>query len=46
MSVVKSIMDLHGGTIDVANRPEGGVLVTLTFRCAPKDSGAESRRAS
>ena len=32
MTVVKSIVDLHSGMIAVENRPEGGVMVKLTFR--------------
>ena len=32
MTVVKSIVDLHGGMIAVENRPEGGVVVKLTFK--------------
>ena len=32
LSVVRKIMDLHGGAIDIRNRPLGGVVVTLLFR--------------
>ncbi len=32
LSVVKKIMDLHGGAIDIRNRPLGGVMVTLLMR--------------
>ena len=32
LSVVKTIVDLHGATIDVRNLPEGGVRFTLMFR--------------
>lgn len=32
MSVVKSIIDLHGGTIEIRNRPEGGAMVTISFK--------------
>ena len=31
LSVVKTIIDLHGATIDLRNLPEGGVRVTLMF---------------
>jgi PAS domain S-box-containing protein len=31
LSVVRKIMDLHGGAIDIRNRPLGGVVVTLLF---------------
>ena len=32
LSVVKTIIDLHGATIDLCNRPEGGVRVTIMFQ--------------
>ena len=32
LSVVRTIIDLHGATIDVRNLPEGGFRVTLMFR--------------
>lgn len=32
LSVVKTIIDLHGGTIEVRNLPAGGARITLTFR--------------
>lgn len=31
LSVTRSIIDLHGGTIEIHNRPEGGAKVTITF---------------
>lgn len=31
LSVAKSLVESHGGTIDIRNRPEGGVRVTLMF---------------
>jgi PAS domain S-box-containing protein len=35
LSVVRKIMDLHGGAIDVRNHPLGGVVVTLMLRSEP-----------
>jgi signal transduction histidine kinase len=32
LSVVKTIIDLHGASIDVRNLPDGGTRVTLMFR--------------
>lgn len=32
LSVSKTIIDLHGGTIDIRNLPEGGARVTVTLR--------------
>ena len=31
LTVTKTIVDLHGGTIDIANRPEGGACVTIVL---------------
>ena len=31
LTVCKTIIDMHGGTIDIANRPEGGARVTITL---------------
>ena len=32
LTVTKTIVDLHGGTIDIRNRPEGGACVRLMLR--------------
>jgi signal transduction histidine kinase len=32
LSVVKTIIDLHSGTIDIRNLPEGGARVTIMFQ--------------
>ncbi|MFO0800508.1 MAG: heavy metal sensor histidine kinase [Gemmataceae bacterium] len=31
LAIVKSIVDLHGGTVEIANADEGGTRVTMTF---------------
>lgn len=32
LTVTKKIVELHGGSLDIRNRKEGGVLVTLLFK--------------
>jgi PAS domain S-box-containing protein len=36
LSVVKNIVDLHGGAIGVRNAPEGGVRVTVVLKAEPR----------
>lgn len=36
LAVAKKIMEMHGGEIQIMNRPEGGVLARLTFRASVK----------
>ena len=38
LSVVKKIIDLHGGAIDLQNTQPGGVAVTLMLRTVPEKS--------
>ncbi len=41
LTVTRNIMELHGATIDIRNRQEGGVRVTLTFKTERDDTDAE-----
>lgn len=38
LSVAKKIIDLHDGSIDIQNAPEGGLCVTLVFRAQARKS--------
>ena len=38
LPVVKKILDLHGGAIDVRNAPLGGAVATLMLRAAPEQN--------
>jgi PAS domain S-box-containing protein len=35
LSVARQIIELHGGTIGIGNRPEGGARVTITLQTQP-----------
>jgi signal transduction histidine kinase len=38
LAVSRQIVEMHGGTIEIANRPAGGARVTLTFKLAQERS--------
>ncbi|HWW03128.1 MAG TPA: ATP-binding protein [Candidatus Acidoferrum sp.] len=38
LSVVKKIVDLHGGAIDIQNAAPGGVVVTLVLKAGPEET--------
>jgi signal transduction histidine kinase len=38
LSVVKKIVDLHGGMIDIQNGPQGGVVATLILKVEPEET--------
>jgi signal transduction histidine kinase len=44
LSVSKTIVELHGGTIDIRNRHEGGAKVVVMFK-ADKESEVAAGRA-
>jgi signal transduction histidine kinase len=35
LSIVADIAEAHGASLDVRTRPDGGLTVAVTFRCAP-----------
>jgi signal transduction histidine kinase len=37
LSIVRAVMHAHGGTVETAARPEGGLIVTLRLPPTPKD---------
>ena len=46
LSVVKKIMDLHDGTVEIQNAAEGGAQVTLVLRAQDKETLWTRRNAS
>jgi PAS domain S-box-containing protein len=44
LSVVKKIVDLHGGGIEVDNAPERGVVVTLVLRADPEETPSPGKK--
>lgn len=43
LTVSRKIIELHGGTMEVSNRKEGGVRVTLTFKIEDSPDEAEDK---
>ncbi len=41
LSIVKHLVDLLGGRVWAANRPEGGAVFTITFPVDPEDTGPQ-----
>ena len=46
LAIAKSIVDLHEGRIEVANRPEGGARFTVRLPVADSSASAEQRASS
>lgn len=43
LNITKSIVDLHGGKLEVVNAPDAGAVFTLTFPLARRGDGTETR---
>jgi signal transduction histidine kinase len=39
LAVARNILDLHGGKLEISNRPEGGARAVVTFYPQPKKGG-------
>jgi len=44
LSIVRKIVEAHGGTVWAENGPDGGARLCLTLHAAPADEGADDRR--
>ena len=42
LTIARTIVDAHGGTIDARNNPEGGATFTVTLRRSAATSVAEA----
>jgi len=44
LSVVKKIVDMHGGAIDIRNAPQGGVVATLMLKAEREEKLSPPRK--
>jgi C4-dicarboxylate-specific signal transduction histidine kinase len=44
LSIARTIIEMHGGRIEAANRPEGGATVRFTLPCAESGDGVGQHR--